>query len=122
MVVSDAFGNAVARIERILVLEAGLLGRHDIGALRELNMKKSQGLLELTRVVRALQACNRSALGFDPALQLAQLREKLETSRKTLEMHLKAARDVSLVIASAIEEHESDGTYAAGVGGADRRR
>lgn len=122
MVVNDAFPNAVSRIERILEQEAVLLQRHEIGALRELNIKKSRGLLELTRAMRALQGVDRSSWGFDPAKLLAQLRERLETNRNTLEMHLKAAREVALVIARAIEEHESDGTYGAGAGCVDRRR
>ncbi len=117
---NDAFPSAVARIERLLEQEAALLERHDIGALRELNMKKSRGLLELSRAMRALQGVDRA--GLDPAPRLAQLREKLETNRNALEMHLRAAGEVALVIARAIEEHESDGTYGAGVGGPDTRR
>jgi hypothetical protein len=118
----DAFPNAVIRIERLLDQEAALLERHDVGALRELNMKKSRGLLELTRAMRELHGVDRSSWGFDPALLLSRLREKLETNRKILEMHQKAAREVALVIARAIEEHESDGTYESAAGFADRRR
>jgi len=121
-VMIDAFPNAVIRIERLLDQEAALLERHEIDGLRELNMKKSRGLLELTRAMRALHGVDRSSWGFDPALLLARLREKLETNRRILEMHQKAAREVALVIARAIEEHESDGAYGSGAGCPDRRR
>lgn len=122
MVVMDGLPSAVIRIERLLDQEAALLERHDTDALRELTIKKSRGLLELTRAMRALHAVDRTSWGFDPALLLARLREKLETNRGILEKHLNAAREVALVIARAIEEHESDGTYGDGVGRADGRR
>ncbi len=118
----DAFANAVNRIERLLDQEAILLVRHEIGALRELNIKKSQGLLELSRAMQALHSVDRASWGFDPTALLARLREKLEANRRILDRHLKAAREVALVIACAIEAHESDGTYGAGAGHADARR
>lgn len=115
----NAVPNVVTRIERLLDEEAALLQRHEIGALRELNIKKSQSLLELSRAMQALHSIDRSSWGSDPAPMLAGLREKLETNRKILEMHLKAAREVALVIARAIEDHESDGTYGVGSGRTD---
>jgi hypothetical protein len=118
----DAFANAVNRIERLLDQEATLLVRYEIGALRELNIKKSQGLLELSRAMQALHGVDRASWGFDPTALLAHLREKLEANRRMLDRHLKAAREVALVIARAIEEHESDGTYGAGAGRAGTQR
>jgi hypothetical protein len=112
----ETFASAVGRIERLLDHETTLLMRHDVGALRELNMKKSQGLLELGRAMQALHGVDRSSWTFDPMLLLSQLREKLEANRNFLDMHLQATREVALVIARAIEEHESDGTYGATAG------
>lgn len=117
----DVFANAVDRIERLLDQEAILLRRHEIGTLRELNIKKSQGLLELSRAMQALHSVDRSSWGFDPTLLLARLREKLEANRKLIEMHVQAAREIALVIARAIEDQESDGTYGAGAGRAEGR-
>lgn len=118
----DAFANAVDRIERLLEQEATMLARHELGALRDLNIKKSQSLLELSRAMQALHGVDRSTWGVDPRVLLARLREKLDANRKILDMYMKAAREVTLVIARAIEEHESDGTYEAGAGRMDRRR
>ncbi len=118
----DAFANAVDRIERLLDQEATLLVRHEIGALRELNIKKNQSLLELSRAIQALHGVDHSCWRSDPRTLLARLREKLEANRKILDIHMKAAREVTLVIARAIEEHESDGTYGAGAGRTDTRR
>lgn len=122
MFMNDAFADAVTRIEQLLDQEAGLLAHRDIGALRELNIRKSQGLLELSRAMQALHSVDRASWSFDPAVLLSRLRAKLETNRKTLDLHLRAAREVSLVIARAIEEQESDGTYGAGAGRADAQR
>jgi flagellar biosynthesis/type III secretory pathway chaperone len=122
MFMNDALANAVTRIERLLDQEAVLLEHRDIGALRELNIRKSQGLLELSRTMQALHSVDRASWSFDPAVLLSRLRAKLETNRKILDLHLRAAREVSLVIARAIEEQESDGTYGAGAGRADGQR
>lgn len=118
----DGFVNAMTRIERLLDQEAILLARHEIDGLRELNVKKSQGLLELGRALQALHSVDRSSWDFDPGPLLGRLRAKLETNRRLLEMHLEAAREVTLVIARAIEEHESDGTYVIGSTRADAWR
>jgi Mg2+ and Co2+ transporter CorA len=118
----DAFADAIHRIERLLDQEADALERHEIGALRELNMKKSRCLLELSRAMQALHGVDRRSWGIDPSALLERLRDKLEANRKILDLHLKAAREVALVIARAIEEHESDGTYEARMGRADVRR
>jgi hypothetical protein len=122
MVMNDAFSNAVTRIEQLLDREADLLEHRDIGSLCELNVKKSQGLVELSRAMQSLHNVDRASWNIDPAVLLSRLRDKLETNRKILDLHLRAAREVSLVIARAIEEQDSDGTYGAGAGRADGRR
>jgi len=122
MYIDDAFTNAVTRIERLLDQEAILLEHRDIGALQELNTKKSQGLLELSRTMQALHGVDRASWGIDPTVLLSRLRDKLETNRKILDLYLRASREVSLVIAKAIEEQDSDGTYGAGVGRMDGRQ
>jgi hypothetical protein len=75
-----------------------------------LNLRKSQGLLELTRL--APMAAGAEAT---PALQTAlqTLRAKLEANQRLLKVQLSAARKVSDIIAHAIQEGQSDGTYSA---------
>ncbi len=46
---------------------------------------------------------------------LAELRGKLENNLAVLDIHLKAVRQVSALIARAIEEDSSDGTYSASI-------
>ncbi len=74
------------------------------------NLRKSQGLLELNRLAPAL-ADNQ----VGPVLRaaLADLHAKLETNRRMLRTQLQAARAVADIIARAIRESQSDGTYSA---------
>jgi hypothetical protein len=74
------------------------------------NLRKSQGLLELNRLAPAL-AGNSVA----PALRaaLVDLHAKLETNHRMLRTQLQAAQAVSEIIARAIRESQSDGTYSA---------
>ncbi len=74
------------------------------------NLRKSQGLLELNRLAPAL-ADNQ----VGPVLRaaLADLHAKLETNRRMLRTQLQAAQAVSDIIARAIRESQSDGTYSA---------
>lgn len=72
--------------------------------------RKNQGLLELNRVVPALNG----ALPPGPLGEaLADLKAKLETNRRALALQLKACAAVSEIIARAIQEVQSDGTYTA---------
>jgi hypothetical protein len=77
---------------------------------RAYNLRKSQGLLELNRLAPAL-ANNKPV---SPVLRtaLADLHAKLETNRRMLRTQLQAARAVSEIIARAIRESQSDGTYS----------
>ena len=71
--------------------------------------RKSQGLMELNRVLRLLgPAAKHEAV----AERLSGLREKLELNQAVLKMHLDAVREVSQIVANAIREAESDGTYS----------
>ena len=74
------------------------------------NQRKSQGLLELNRIRPALANVSantavRAALG--------SLSEQLEINRRLLQTQLKAAQTISGIIARAIREGQSDGTYGA---------
>jgi hypothetical protein len=74
------------------------------------SLRKNQALLELNRLVPAL----------DPATAPGRLREaladllgQLEINRRALAVQLKACAAVSEIIARAIRDGQSDGTYTA---------
>lgn len=73
------------------------------------SQRKSQGLLELNRVRPAL-----AAISANPAARvaLAGLSAELDINHRLLRTQLKAAQTVSSLIAEAIREGQSDGTYA----------
>lgn len=73
------------------------------------SQRKSQGLLELNRLRPAL-----ASVSANPAARaaLADLSAALEINHRLLRTELKAAQTVSGLIAQAIREGQSDGTYA----------
>ncbi|QBR70209.1 hypothetical protein CU048_01730 [Beijerinckiaceae bacterium] len=117
-----SFVDTVERLERILELETELLGQHQSIALTEFNHKKSQGLLELSRTMAAMRGLDLAALGFDAKTRLGDLRLKLQKNLRVLQMHMSASAAVATIIARAIQEHESDGTYTAELGAHGKTR
>jgi hypothetical protein len=77
-----------------------------------LNHRKSQGLLELSRLAPMIAGAEASKPLSDA---LASLRAKLETNQRMLRIQLNAARRVGDIIARAIQEGQSDGTYSPSV-------
>jgi hypothetical protein len=77
--------------------------------LAEFNNRKNQGLLELNRALRALDA---GSAKTSIAPRLAALRAKLDVNRALLQTHLEAVREVASVVAQSIRDSESDGTYS----------
>ena len=53
--------------------------------------------------------------------RLARLRTKLEINSAALKMHLDAVREVSAVMADAMREAESDGTYSPSIRAGNRK-
>ena len=82
--------------------------------LREFNNRKSQGLLELSRSLRYFQVAPPSNAVL---ARLAGLREKLDINQAVLKLHLDAVREVSTIMADAIRDAESDGTYSPSIRG-----
>jgi hypothetical protein len=73
-------------------------------------LRKNQGLLELNRLIPALDR----AIAAGPLREaLADLHAKLEVNRRALAVQLKACAAVSDIIARAIQDGQSDGTYTA---------
>lgn len=107
-----AFLATVERLKRVIDRETSMLRSQAPIDLDGYNQQKQQGLLELTRQIRALaglvpdaEICNR----------LGELRAGLEKNSYALQTHLRAAQEVSAIVARTIQEAESDGTYSLGV-------
>lgn len=113
---SPGAGLAGAPLDRAID-HLGLVVDQETAALRsrarvdlaQLNNRKNQGLLELTRALRTLDP---GAPNSAVAARLADLRAKLDVNRALLKTHLEAVREVASVVADAIRDSEFDGTYS----------
>ena len=74
------------------------------------SQRKSQGLLELARLEATLAGAQRATRGSRAAL--ADLLAKLDANQRLLHAKLKAARTVAELVARAICDGQSDGTYS----------
>lgn len=108
----EAFFNSVRKLESLLDLETQLLNQNKPVALHDFNHKKSHGLLELSRAMNACRAHDRSMFDLEARAPLARLRTKLESNLASLQTHLAAVGEIAAIIARAIQDHESDGTYS----------
>jgi hypothetical protein len=103
------FLTAIDRVEVILEQEHSALGALPGEALKELSDRKVRSLLEISRAARGLSRED----GPQVEARLETLRSKLDRSQAALLLHLNAAREIAALVARAIEEAESDGTYSA---------
>ena len=110
--VRETFSQTVERIERLVDLETATLEQYRPVDFSEFNHRKTHALLELDRAMRALGA---QARDVRMRGELERLRDKLKRNLATLEIHLKAVRQVCSLIARAIETEESDGTYSSSI-------
>ena len=74
------------------------------------SLSKNQGLLELNRIIPALGGAPAAGPLSDA---LTELHAKLEINQRALAVQLKACHAVSEIIARAIHDGQSDGTYTA---------
>ena len=109
-----ALKNAAERLGELLDRETAALRERKKVDLDDLSDRKNQALLELTRISRRLDGGE-----IDAGLRslLAELRRKLDENQSVLKLHLQAAGEVADILANAIRDAESDGTYSS-VGGA----
>jgi hypothetical protein len=108
----EACLRAIERVEQIVEQETAALSRHQVKALGDFNHRKSHGLLELTRAIRALGPSG-VARGLQP--RLLGLQAKLRENAEALQLHLRAVQEVSALVTRAIRDAESDGTYSAAI-------
>jgi hypothetical protein len=100
----------IERLAEVVERETVALRGHVAIDLKEFNDKKSQGLHELNHALRPFAD---GALEGPVLLRLADLGKKLEANRAILKLHMDAAREIATLVADAIRELESDGTYSA---------
>lgn len=106
----ESFIDRIAQhLESVVQEETNLLKNNAVADLQDFNLRKSQGLYDLSRAVHRLDGRN-----FDPATleRLRSLRHTLENNQAALSVHLQAVHEIATVISDAIREAESDGTYA----------
>jgi hypothetical protein len=106
---TDGLLPALDRLLQILRDENEQIGNRRLVDYRDMNAKKAQSLLELTRLRPAL-LCARDR----PAVvgRLTEVVTALERNKYMLGVQVKAARKVSELIARAIADGQSDGTYS----------
>lgn len=105
------------RLEEVVQQETEALQSRRVADLQDFNTRKSHCLLELTRALRLIEG---TPLDKVLAARLTGLRAMLEVNRAVLKTHLDAAQEVSTIIADALREAESDGTYSLSTPGAGR--
>jgi hypothetical protein len=101
---------AIRRLEGIIEEETIALQTGQKIDFGDFSTRKSRGMLEFVRLMRA-----QLHLGVEAEVtaEIKKLRGKLERNRDVLEMHYEAVREVAEIIVRAIRETESDGTYSA---------
>jgi hypothetical protein len=99
----------IERLTEVVDQETAALRARITAGLQDFNNRKSQGLLDLNRVLRQYDG---AAIDKAVLVRLADLRARLDLNRAVLQMHLEAVREVAGVVADAIRDAESDGTYS----------
>jgi hypothetical protein len=100
----------VDRLRHTVDAENGELARSRSVDYHSHSQRKSQGLLELNRMRAALASASANPIA---RAALGDLSAKLDLNRRLLQVQLRAARTVSGILARAIREGQSDGTYSA---------
>ena len=108
----DSLDRAIDYLGAVVDQETEALRMRAMIDLAEFNNRKNQGLLELNRALRGLDAGAASRVGA----RLAGLRAKLDVNRALLKTHLEAVREVASVVSEAIRDSDSDGTYSSRIG------
>ena len=117
MILETVLTQSINRLEALLAGETMALREGRSINLTELSHRKNQSLLELSRISRGLDPAN-----VTPNLQvkLNTLRERLDDNRRVLQLHMEAAGEITGLIAQAIADAESDGTYGSAISGVKR--
>jgi hypothetical protein len=106
----DALLLAIERLRSALDAENAQIASRKAVDFREFNLRKSQGLLELSRLMPVVAGAE---TGPQLRAALVGLKAKLEDNRRILRVQLKAVQEVSEIVARTIQAGQSDGTYSA---------
>ncbi|MBK1622013.1 hypothetical protein [Afifella marina] len=110
---SRALTTCIGRLEELVDQESEALSHNQPIDLQEFNHRKSRALLELSRMARAVPAEN---ISTDARIGIIRLREKLQRNQDLLKTHISAVQTVAGLIAKAMSDAESDGTYSVPLG------
>lgn len=102
-----ALGAALDRLESVIATESEALAKRIPLDHADINRQKSQSLLEITRLARALPPLPDADLRD----RLGALRERLAANHRLLGLHVEAVREVSDLMVGILNDADSDGTY-----------
>nr|PZN37075.1 MAG: flagellar protein FlgN [Pseudomonadota bacterium] len=96
------------RLEFVVDVETRALETHHDIDLEESNRRKSQILLELSRLMKVV---DQEPLESQVIDRLSSVRQELARNQAVLELNLRAMNEVAEIVAASIRAEESDGTY-----------
>ena len=99
----------IERLQQVVEEETALLRANSVVDLTDFNTRKSQGLYDLSRAMHRL---GEQRPGPETLARMHSLRGALEANQAALSAHLHAVREIATIVSDAIQEFESDGTYA----------
>ena len=102
--------SSLARLEATIDAETDALTVHNIREQDDFNRRKSQSLVELSRLGRTIDVALLSPAEIEG---LERLRNKLRRNHELLAIHQRAMQEVSDIVTTMIQSAESDGTYSA---------
>jgi hypothetical protein len=103
----------LGRIEGYLDDETIALDKVANFDLKASNDRKSQGLVDLNQAMRRLK---KTDVNQELELRLQAFRRKLAFNLRKIRLHLDAVREITAMLADAIQSAESDGTYTRHIG------
>ena len=105
--------SVIKRIEGYLEEETAALQTSLDFDFKDLNDRKSQGLVDLNQALRRLP---KSDINADLKARLEGFRKKLTANLKIIRLHLDAVKEIASILSDAIQNAESDGTYTRNIG------
>lgn len=107
----------LVRLEEVVEQETEALKSRKPVDLNDFNNRKSQALLELTRMMRSMPGGEQSP---ETVARVGSLKAKLLVNQQALKVHLEAVREISTTLSDAIRHADSDGTYTQSISSARR--
>lgn len=99
----------IRRLIEVLDQETKQLERNEVDNLSHFIDQKSRSLLELNRALSE-QKSPAGIPGLDD--ELVRLRKAFESNREMLGIHMASVQEITEVIATAMRQADSDGTYS----------